>query len=1021
VISTHFAGNQDPGGGAIEGGSGRALTVGDFDEDGVPDLVVAVALRTGGVLVLHRGNPDAIYPAAPGAKQRKAAGQMTHDAFFSPPRIFATVFGADSLVAGDFDADGHLDLLAASIGFDAMYLHHGDGTGGFAAAEPVQLPGHLDAIATGEVNRRDGLTDVVVAVRTDDGSKVLIYEHPTGAFAQEPESVAVDTEVVGLALGQIDGRPGNDLVIGTSGYLEIIHGRNRYAAGRATSRPDVSTLRMPFSVVAVAVGDFAAQSPNRDDLAVVNQDGDIHLVAKVDTEDFPLDVSVGREGREGWTLLDARGWRVSRQVGRLDDSRLSDGRLSLVQARVTGSHIDDLIALGSPGDGLQIVSADGHAMEHIKAEAPMMNAPVSLVIADSRSRTTPKRFIESNDGRLPEPIAPSMSTTALPLMASPTAVVSMRLDGDAIDDLVVLVGGRSDPLVIRAKAAETVIVSTTSDVVDGDTSSISSLNTTPGGDGVISLREAITAANNTTGADTINFDIPVDTDPGCDIGSGVCTIQPGGLGLPTITQPVTIDGMTQPSFQTTPVIEIDGSLATVDATGIAITAGSSTIRGLVINRFAGNSDIVMWGAGGNIVEGCFLGVDAGGTFNRGTTNSVHVFAISNNTIGGTTAAARNVISGNSNPAVALNAGASNNLVQGNFIGTDVTGTVALGNSGNDIVTLDSPDNTIGGTEAGAGNLVSGNLDPDFASIGLGFPASTGNLVQGNLVGTDVNGTADLGGASIGVYVAEGSGNTVGGTSPSASNLISGGDSTGVGIAAASGNTVQGNFVGTQIDGATPLPNSSHGVLIYAGASNNLVGGRVPGARNVIANNGASGVDLRGDAGSGNTVVGNDVFGNTDLGINFCADYDDVGMVCNDDTAVNPNDPDDPDTGSNDLQNHPDVTSVQDGPVIEGTLDSIADSEFIIDFYASSVCDPSGNGEGETYLGSETVMTDANGDVSFTASLTATLTNGWFVTATATDVNGSTSEFSACRAFESDAIFVDGFESGDTSAWTTTEP
>jgi hypothetical protein len=145
------------------------------------------------------------------------------------------------------------------------------------------------------------------------------------------------------------------------------------------------------------------------------------------------------------------------------------------------------------------------------------------------------------------------------------------------------------------------------------------------------------------------------------------------------------------------------------------------------------------------------------------------------------------------------------------------------------------------------------------------------------------------------------------------------------------------------------------------------------------------------------------------------------MVCSDLTAVTPNDADDPDIGSNNLQNFPALTSVIGGLFVEGTLDSVASSDFILDFYASPVCDPSGNGEGETFLGSEFVTTDANGDVVFTAYLAGSLQDGWSVTATATDVDGSTSEFSSCFSYVSDVIFADGFESGNASVWSSSSP
>jgi hypothetical protein len=116
-----------------------------------------------------------------------------------------------------------------------------------------------------------------------------------------------------------------------------------------------------------------------------------------------------------------------------------------------------------------------------------------------------------------------------------------------------------------------------------------------------------------------------------------------------------------------------------------------------------------------------------------------------------------------------------------------------------------------------------------------------------------------------------------------------------------------------------------------------------------------------------------------------------------------------------------LISVKGGLVVEGTLDSVASSEFILDFYASPACDPSGNGEGEDFLGSESVTTDANGDVAFTASLTGSLQDGWFVTATATGADGSTSEFSPCVSYVSDVIFSDGFELGDAGAWSSSSP
>src|SRR5204863_7896560 len=230
--------------------------------------------------------------------------------------------------------------------------------------------------------------------------------------------------------------------------------------------------------------------------------------------------------------------------------------------------------------------------------------------------------------------------------------------------------------------------------------------------GAGSLRQAILDANANPGADTIVFNIP---------GAGVHTIMLAFF-LPTITDPVTIDGTTQPGFAGSPIVELNGANAGL-TNGINITAGSSTVRGLVINRFMGNNPtsgngIFLEKNGGNVIEGNFIGTDVTGTQALGNTwAGVQVTCGSaNNRIGGTATSARNIISGN-NYGVWFTCTNGTNLVQGNFIGTDVTGTAALGNhfAGVDIR---GDDNTIGGTTAGARNVISGN-DQDGVLIELG--------------------------------------------------------------------------------------------------------------------------------------------------------------------------------------------------------------------------------------------------------------------------------------------------------------
>ena len=495
--------------------------------------------------------------------------------------------------------------------------------------------------------------------------------------------------------------------------------------------------------------------------------------------------------------------------------------------------------------------------------------------------------------------------------------------------------------------------------------------TNTGDSGPGSLRQAILDANSNPGLDTIAFNIP---------GAGPHTISPASA-LPTISDPVTLNGATQQGFTGTPIIELRGTIAGQGVDGLKITAGSSVVKGMIINRFSSDG-IELSGNGGNIIEGNYIGTDFTGTADMG--NAFHGLIIqnSNNTIGGTTSTARNVISGNKNAGVSMIAGTRGNSVQGNFIGTNSAGTEAIGN-GNGVLTGgqsgNSSNNTIGGTAPGARNMISGNKGRGVILGGT----LVGSLVQGNFIGTDITGNVALGNLSEGVLINFGSlNNTIGGTTTAARNVISGNRGNGV-RSDYRLNTVQGNFIGTQMDGASPLGNGSNGVFINFIGSN-IVGGTAGGASNTIAFNGGDGVVVM--AGSGNAVSSNTIFSNMGLGINLDGD------------GATPNDQCDGDSGANNRQNFPVITSVNrsgGGTTIQGTLDSTPNTMFRIEFFSNSTCDPSGLSEGQTYIGFRTVTTGDGCSVSFTATLPVTVPTGHVITATVIDPAGNTSEFAPC--------------------------
>ena len=373
-----------------------------------------------------------------------------------------------------------------------------------------------------------------------------------------------------------------------------------------------------------------------------------------------------------------------------------------------------------------------------------------------------------------------------------------------------------------------------------------------------SLREAINAANANVGTDKIAFSI---------LGSGPHTIQPLSA-LPAITDAALIDGYTQPEakpnkdpLRCNPAlkIELDGSSAGLVVGGLVFnTGGQSTVRGLAINRFNGNG-IVFGGSwvGPNTVKGNLIGTDLSGTLDMGNRGSgVSIWGgTSHITIGGTAVQACNVISGNDTHGIAIEFdSAGENMIQGNFIGTDVTGAADLGNSGDGVHIQEASGNTIGGTTARAGNVVSGN---DARGVVIAGSGATGNLVQGNLIGADETGATDVGNSGDGVHIWEASGNTIGGMTAGAGNVVSGNDASGVVIAGsgATANVVQGNFIGTDATGATYLGNSWDGVHVQE-ASANIIGGTTAGAGNVVSGNGASGVVIAGSGATANVVQGN---------------------------------------------------------------------------------------------------------------------------------------------------------------------
>ena len=262
------------------------------------------------------------------------------------------------------------------------------------------------------------------------------------------------------------------------------------------------------------------------------------------------------------------------------------------------------------------------------------------------------------------------------------------------------------------------------------------------------LRAAINQANYTSGADTIKFAIP---------GGGVKTIDVGesGLGgLPAITDQVTIDGYTQPGASPNTKAVGNDAVLKVELNGAAVSGGngldiigtSSTVKGLVINRWRkAGIRIEGSGASGNKVTGNYIGTDDSGTQALGNSYGVYLYEAPNNTIGGTTPAERNVISGNNGNGVYIEGSdATGNRITGNYLGTDKNGTAPLGNFSPGILINGPSNNTIGGALAEAGNVISANGGANYEGVAIYGDGATGNRILSNsifsngAIGIDLN-------------------------------------------------------------------------------------------------------------------------------------------------------------------------------------------------------------------------------------------------------------------------------------------
>jgi hypothetical protein len=442
-------------------------------------------------------------------------------------------------------------------------------------------------------------------------------------------------------------------------------------------------------------------------------------------------------------------------------------------------------------------------------------------------------------------------------------------------------------------------------------------------------------------------------------------------------------------------------------TGIYLEFGpeSNTIGGTLAgqgNLISGNGGdgIQFYGSGtsDNTVQGNYIGTTKTGLSalgNGGVAVSFR-FGPNSNNLGGTTAAARNLLCASAAQGIFMDF-ASNEVVQGNYIGVGADGATPLGNGltgqflERGIYVLAGESNLIGGAVAGAGNVISANGNDGVQFYG---PGDSYNVVQGNYIGTTATGLGALGNGASGLSFLYGpQSNTVGGATAAAKNVISGNSGVGLFLADASNTIVQGNDIGVGSDGVTALGNGQQGILLQSGATTNVIGLALnnSGAGNIIANNTYEGIIVYDDATVGNVFLGNSIHDNGALGINL------VGGAEVYPYYVTPNHVGGAVPGPEDLQNFPVITNASvalGSTTISGTLNSTASRGFLVGVYRNASPDPSGNGEGQVYVGTANMTTDGSGNGSFSLTAGGSFAGQYFSVTDTDATTGDTSEFGA---------------------------
>jgi hypothetical protein len=432
-----------------------ALASADFDADGAVDVVAGYSTGNGGAVVLFRGNQDAYAPQDATLYQKALKGSVPAT-FQSKAAAFAVPESPDLLATGDFNRDGYKDVLAAAHGGTTLYLLAGDGTGHFHPPQAIALTGQVSALAESE----DG--HVAISMNSSNGSELAIFDPSTEGFSAGA-TFKLPASASSIAWGSLGA--GSDIAVAAGSNIFVVY-------GALSAKPQTETINLPFEARALALGDFIWDQDARTEISVLADDGSIQILQHGTLNTAPLSAAQIPARRKAYssrthqapnpTALGA--WTVAKQLpytGSAPSGSVSRSAFSSPHVAASSTH--DVMVLDAGSSQLNILDTSG------KTASP---------------------------------------SAAVSFSSIPVAALALPQKINAARDVVVLTSSQSAPTLITVPANLTFNVTTTADEDDaGSCSTTSTVKSGTGGDGVLSLREAVCEANN-NGSSTSTINVP---------------------------------------------------------------------------------------------------------------------------------------------------------------------------------------------------------------------------------------------------------------------------------------------------------------------------------------------------------------------------------------------------------------------------------------------------------------------------------------------------------------------------------